>query len=466
MIKLKNVLYSVSLIVVVLISIFYGQTFVSNVGNFEVLSPFGNKMSFASFIYIPIVYFSLVIIISLIANKNFPIFNKRSFMLYVFLFFIFGTYVGILIFLKDYSYLLGSKDDVTSLTTNEKIQAFFNFLMALTNIYIVFFLLKYNKQTKYVFAILFLAIGLFALSSIIYSLINEFDVYKSFNFNFLFNKWDGSSLKQALSFFKIGNVYGHALVIGIFSIICLSLLLDKLYIGLFSLILAFFVPFSMSRAAILATLIFYYLYLFIVFYKLFKKNKVMIVVITIIMLFIPVLLYLDGTSYYFLKINLNNKTYYPSDFIKHLFTSWEDSRFNFLGPILKNMQIIDYIFGIGYGNGFIVTRSYNFVFYYHNTVIEYISTGGIFYLIFITVLVGICFYKDFKVIKINFTYFYFLICLSITMIIYGMFESFPLFQNDFPGIAYGAFFSLVPILKYFELKNLDNNIVTLNPLKK
>ena len=146
MIKLKNVLYSVSLIVVVLISIFYGQTFVSNVGNFEVLSPFGNKMSFASFIYIPIVYFSLVIIISLIANKNFPIFNKRSFMLYVFLFVIFGTYVGILIFLKDYSYLLGSKDDVTSLTTNEKIQAFFNFLMALTNIYIVFFLLKYVSK--------------------------------------------------------------------------------------------------------------------------------------------------------------------------------------------------------------------------------------------------------------------------------------------------------------------------------
>ena len=183
-------------------------------------------------------------------------------------------------------------------------------------------------------------------------------------------------------------------------------------------------------------------------------------------MFIPVLLYLDGTSYYFLKINLNNKTYYPSDFLKYMITNWEDSRFNFLGPILKNMQIIDYIFGIGYGNGFIVTRSYNFVFYYHNTVIEYISTGGIFYLIFISVLVAICFYKTLKVIKINFTYFYFLVCLSITMIIYGMYESFPLFQNDFPGIAYGAFFSLVPILKYYELKNLDNNIVTLNPLKK
>ena len=51
-------------------------------------------------------------------------------------------YYATLIFLKDYSYLLGSKNDVTSLTTNEKIQAFFNFLMALTNIYIVFFLLK------------------------------------------------------------------------------------------------------------------------------------------------------------------------------------------------------------------------------------------------------------------------------------------------------------------------------------
>lgn len=466
MIKLKNVLYSVSLIVVVLISVFYGQTFVSNVGNFEVISPFGNKMSLASFIYIPIVYFSLVIIISLIANKNFLLFNKRSFIFYVFLFVILGTYVGLLIFLKDYSYLLGNKNDVTSLTTNEKIQAFFNFLMGLTNIYIVFFLLKYNKQTKYVFAILFLAIALFALSAIIYSLITEIDSYKSFSLDFLFNKWDGSNNKAALSFFKIGNVYGHALVIGVFSIICLSLLLDKLYIGLFSLILAIFVPFSMSRAAFLAMLIFYYLYFFIIFYKLFKKNKIMLVVTTIVLLLIPLLLYLDGTAYYFIKINLNNKTYYPSDFIQYIFTGWKNDRFNFLGPILENMHIVDYIFGIGYGNGFIVTRSYTYVFYYHNTIIEYISTGGIFYLIFISSLLAICFYKAFKVIKINFTYFYFLICLSITMIFYGMYESFPIFQNDFPGIAYGAFFSLVPILKYFELKNLDNNIVTINPLKK
>lgn len=455
----KTFLYNFGLIFIILMAVLYGQIYMANVGQFTFDEVFGKALPLWLGILIPLIYIIAFIYLLIIGNKNYKVFKKTSAILFLIISSILFIYVTCLIAFKDVSHLIKPGYKLNSMSLNEKIQGSLNFLMSLLNIFIVFFLIKYNKETKITFIILFSLITLYTFTSIIYSLIVEFPKYLNFKFSYLFNKnYDLSQIPK--SFYKIQNVYAHTLFIGIISLTIISLLINKTYVFFFTIILAFFIPFTISRTSIISAMIFYYLYIMFLIIKSLKKHKIICAITVSCYVLLLLLFSLDGYLYEFMFIKINDKIYHPFDLFIDIFNGWKRDRLSYLEHIFSRSNVFDWIFGLGYGNGFLVSRSEGFFFYYHNSFIEYISNGGIFYCLFILIILIVSLYQCIKLRKINFMYLGFFITLFISYSFYSLFESLPIFQNDFPGIVFGVYFTLIPNLMIQKENNKNNQIKT------
>ena len=448
-----DIFYILILLITIAASIIYGQILEANVGKFGPFMVFGVPLSLPVLIIIPIIIIAIFIILFLLAKKN--NFFKINKVLPIFIFaLIMIIYMGLLIFLKDNTHLYSDPltyQDLPSL--NDRIFSFLTFTLGVFVLLSLYLLFKNTTNIRKLITILLIAISLYSLSSIIYSLITEIDLYKLMI-------EDGSVFDKTYeigihSFYKIGNVYGHTIYIGIVSLILLSIYIKKYWISLLSIPYVPFLYFSASRAAILGTLILYGCFILYLIFCLHKNHKKLFYTFASLLLILVTLAILDMTVFHFIKIGDADKKYGLADFFVKFFNEWKEKRLNILEDIYSKANIFDYVFGFGYGIQFIVPRTYGYIYYLHNTFLEYLATGGIFYSLSILILFIISFIKLIKIRKYNPSLLAFFIILILSQIGYGFFESIPVFPVQFFGIVFSIYFFLIPNLEYDYYKGIN-----------
>ena len=293
-------------------------------------------------------------------------------------------------------------------------------------------------------ALFCIGVILFTLSSIVYSLIAEWDKYINFEgFDDLYQKPDLSLVIK--SFFDVANVFGHTVYLGILALVTLSFVFRKYYLVLFSLLLVPFIFYSNCRIALVGTFILYIVYFIYLWIRSFHYCRKLFYVLTIIFAIGLIVLVVDFTLYNFIKFELSDGSEVSlKKVVLDLVKTFYEKRIGILTmiPVTSN----DILFGFGYGLQFIVPRTYGYYYYFHNAVYEIFMAGGIPYFIFYLVVFCIVFVKLIMVAikkrKYNLLGL-FLVILS-AQIVYGLFESHVALFNNFTGLMLGIFLVAIP----------------------
>lgn len=455
----KGFIYLTLIAIAVIASLIYGNMLDANIGSFKQYMYFGDNLPLWAIILIPICITALYVYIVLIAYRNGLLKMSKGHIAFIVLLCLMFVYMTIIISTKDLTHALGwylPYDKSFYPTVNERTWSILSFYLSLTTIYAYFELVKPVKGFKGFFTFILVLIALYALSSIIYSLATEWDKYINFaGFEDMYDKPYSEIIK---SFYGIGNVYGHTVYYGMIAVIIIGFLYRKYWTIAISLIYVPFIFYSNCRAAMLSTFALFTGLLLYFWIRCYSYSKKWFIIFTIFVLAIAVILIVDLTCYSFIKFTLGNGTEISlKGLINEIIDNYIKNRLNIIQMTNDKMNIMDYLFGFGYGLAFIVPRTYGgLLYYYHNSLYEILMQGGLIYFIFI---IGIYLYILYKVSKVcarteKFRLIGILLILSFSQLFYGLFESTPILFNDFYGGVLGVYLILLPnIFCDYEVKS-------------
>ena len=452
----KGFIYLLLAIVPIVVSVIYGQLMVSNIGHFSDYGEIVFNLGLTGIILIPslvtIYYIGLVIFGS---KSGLIKWNIQQFS-YILMFLVMLAYMAFITFTSD---IRGSCNPgyIAShevATLDERLWGFLSFYLGILTLYNIFCLIKPVKGFKQAIILFCLVVLVFDLVMIAYSLMTEWDKYV--NFEWFDDLYDKPSLDKVIkSFFPIANVYGHYLYFGIISLITLSFVFRKYYLALFSLLLLPFIFYSNCRIALVGSFVLYGCYFIYLWIRSFKYSRILFYILTGVIVLACLIVAFDFYGYNFIKFEMENGS--EVSLKKLVFDLWE----TFLGKRLGIIDMIpvtinNIIFGFGYGNQFIIPRTYGYYYYFHNAVYEIFMAGGLPYFIFTAILFLTVFVKLIKVAKRNHKYNYLglFLVLLVTQSIYGLFESHVTIFNDLTGTVLSVFILCIPnICANFELND-------------
>lgn len=450
----KGFIYLLLAIVPIVVSVIYGQLMVSNIGHFSDYGEIVFNLGLTGIIVIPVVVTIYYIGLVIFGSKSGLIkWNIQQFS-YILMFLAILAYMAFITFTSD---IRGSCNPgyVAShevATLDERLWGFLAFYLGILTLYNIFCLIKPVKGFKQAIVLFCLVVLIFDLVMIAYSLVTEWDKYV--NFEWFDDLYDKPSLDKVIkSFFPIANVYGHYLYFGIISLITLSFVFRKYYLALFSLLLLPFIFYSNCRIALVGSFVLYGCYFIYLWIRSFKYSRILFYILTGVIVLGCLIVAFDFYGYNFIKFEMENGS--EVSLKKLIFDLWE----TFLGKRLGIIDMIpvttnNIIFGFGYGNQFIIPRTYGYYYYFHNAVYEIFMAGGLPYFIFTAILFLIVFVKLIKVAKRNHKYNYLglFLVLLVTQSIYGLFESHVTIFNDLTGAVLSVFILCIPnICANFEL---------------
>ena len=450
----KGFIYLLLAIVPIVVSVIYGQLMVSNIGHFSDYGEIVFNLGLTGIILIPSLVTLYYIGLVIFGSKSGLIkWNIQQFS-YILMFLVMLAYMAFITFTSD---IRGSCNPgyVAShevATLDERLWGFLSFYLGILTLYNIFCLIKPVKGFKQAIVLFCLVVLIFDLVMIAYSLMTEWDKYV--NFEWFDDLYDKPSLDKVIkSFFPIANVYGHYLYFGIISLITLSFVLRKYYLALFGLLLLPFIFYSNCRIALVGSFVLYGCYFIYLWIRSFKYSRILFYILTGVIVLACLIVAFDFYGYNFIKFEMENGS--EVSLKKLVFDLWE----TFLGKRLGIIDMIpvttnNIIFGFGYGNQFIIPRTYGYFYYFHNAVYEIFMAGGLPYFIFTALLFLTVFVKLIKVAKRNHKYNYLglFLVLLITQSIYGLFESHVTIFNDLTGAVLSVFILCIPnICANFEL---------------
>ena len=442
----KGFVYLLLASVPIIFSTLYGQLMESNIGGFKDYGTFGSSMSLWLIILVPVLITIYYIALIGFATKSGLLkwnIKHTSFLLILVLMVI---YMSLIIATKDITHSF-SPSFITSNnlpTSNERLRAIFSFYLGLLTIYNILFLIRPVKGHRFFIALFCIGVIIFALSSIVYSLIAEWDKYVNFEgFDDLYQKPGSSYVIK--SFFDVANVFGHTVYLGILAFVTLSFVFRKYYLVVFSFLFLPFIFYSNCRVALVGTLVLYLAYFAYLWIRSFHYCRKLFYILTTLFVIILVVLLIDFCLYNFIKFEMNNGNEISlKKVVCDLINTFFEKRIGILKMI--HVSLDDFLLGFGYGLQFIVPRTYGYCYYFHNAVYEIFMAGGIPYFIFYLVVFCIVFVKLIMVAvkkrKYNLLGL-FLVILS-AQIVYGLFESHVALFNNFTGLMLGVFLVAIP----------------------
>ena len=452
----KGFIYLLLAIVPIVVSVIYGQLMVSNIGHFSDYGEIVFNLGLTGIIVIPVVVTIYYIGLVIFGSKSGLIkWNIQQFS-YILMFLAMLAYMAFITFTSDIrgSCNPGYVANHEVATLDERLWGFLSFYLGILTLYNIFCLIKPVKGFKQAIVLFCLVVLIFDLVMIAYSLMTEWDKYV--NFEWFDDLYDKPSLDKVIkSFFPIANVYGHYLYFGIISLITLSFVFRKYYLALFSLLLLPFIFYSNCRIALVGSFVLYGCYFIYLWIRSFKYSRILFYILTGVIVLACLIVAFDFYGYNFIKFEMEDGS--EVSLKKLVFDLWE----NFLGKRLGIIHMIpvttnNIIFGFGYGNQFIIPRTYGYYYYFHNAVYEIFMAGGLPYFIFTAILFLIVFVKLLKVAKRNHKYNYLglFLVLLVTQSIYGLFESHVTIFNDLTGAVLSVFILCIPnICANFELND-------------
>lgn len=450
----KGFIYLLLAIVPIVVSVIYGQLMVSNIGHFSDYGEIVFNLGLTGIILIPSLVTLYYIGLVIFGSKSGLIkWNIQQFS-YILMFLAMLAYMAFITFTSDIrsSCNPGYIASHEVATLDERLWGFLSFYLGILTLYNIFCLIKPVKGFKQAIVLFCLVVLAFDLVMIAYSLMTEWDKYV--NFEWFDDLYDKPSLDKVIkSFFPIANVYGHYLYFGIISLITLSFVFRKYYLALFSLLLLPFIFYSNCRIALVGSFVLYGCYFIYLWIRSFKYSRILFYILTGVIVLACLIVAFDFYGYNFIKFEMENGS--EVSLKKLVFDLWE----TFLGKRLGIIDMIpvttnNIIFGFGYGNQFIIPRTYGYYYYFHNAVYEIFMAGGLPYFIFTAILFLIVFVKLIKVAKRNHKYNYLglFLVLLVTQSIYGLFESHVTIFNDLTGAVLSVFILCIPnICANFEL---------------
>ena len=450
----KGFIYLLLAIAPIVVSVIYGQLMVSNIGHFSDYGEIVFNLGLTGIILIPSLVTIYYIVLVIFGSKSGLIkWNIQQFS-YILMFLAMLAYMAFITFTSD---IRGSCNPgyIAShevATLDERLWGFLSFYLGILTLYNIFCLIKPVKGFKQAIILFCLVVLIFDLVMIAYSLMTEWNKYV--NFEWFDDLYDKPSLDKVIkSFFPIANVYGHYLYFGIISLITLSFVFRKYYLALFSLLLLPFIFYSNCRIALVGSFVLYGCYFIYLWIRSFKYSRILFYILTGVIVLACLIVAFDFYGYNFIKFEMENGS--EVSLKKLVFDLWE----TFLGKRLGIIDMIpvttnNIIFGFGYGNQFIIPRTYGYYYYFHNAVYEIFMAGGLPYFIFTALLFLIVFVKLIKVAKRNHKYNYLglFLALLVTQSIYGLFESHVTIFNDLTGAVLSVFILCIPnICANYEL---------------
>ena len=450
-------LYFISLLIPLFLTLFYGENLTVNIGDFTSYGNFGFGMD-------PLFIFGRPFLVSLsycvpyylAIQGGLELKRAKIYKFLIVIGFVLTIYLICITSIKDINhllnpdYLLNQPPDFEAPGLLERIHAciaiFLAFVMFVSFIYLYRPIVGYKK-----ILILFLSIiVLIGVSSIIYSLIVEFDSYEHIiGQPIIFDK-DYTNFPH--SFFDVGNVYGHVLYCGVLSLLMISAIINKRRYAYLSLFFVPFIYFSCCRAAIYSTLVIYGLYIFVCYVVSFKKSKIRFGIYTALLFTTIFIILADMFVFNWFSFTVGEKTYNSLDFVVFVLNELFSDRIIMISNILKNATIFDYIFGLGFGNQYFVTRSYGFIYYFHNTFVETLMTGGIFYFFFNSCLIIATIVKCYKMRHSRLLLQGVIWTMLVSHSLYSFSESFVPGLPNFCGGFYALMFFVFPEMMYEERK--------------
>ena len=450
----KGFIYLLLAIVPIVVSVIYGQLMVSNIGHFSDYGEIVFNLGLTGIVLIPSLVTLYYIGLVIFGSKSGLIkWNIQQFS-YILMFLAMLAYMAFITFTSDIrgSCNPGYIANHEVATLDERLWGFLSFYLGILTLYNIFCLIKPVKGFKQAIILFCLVVLIFDLVMIAYSLMTECDKYV--NFEWFDDLYDKPSLDKVIkSFFPIANVYGHYLYFGIISLITLSFVFRKYYLALFSLLLLPFIFYSNCRIALVGSFVLYGCYFIYLWIRSFKYSRILFYILTGVIVLACLIVAFDFYGYNFIKFEMENGS--EVSLKKLVFDLWE----TFLGKRLGIIDMIpvttnNIIFGFGYGNQFIIPRTYGYYYYFHNAVYEIFMAGGFPYFIFTAILFLIVFVKLIKVAKRNHKYNYLglFLALLVTQSIYGLFESHVTIFNDLTGAVLSVFILCIPnICANYEL---------------
>lgn len=468
MVKFKDIGYLFILSVAIILSLSYGQILEANVGSFPDFMVFGSRIPLRAIIICPILITCIYVYGFFIAYKNNLIEKSKNSLIFMSILGILLVYMVILIATKDNSHLYNpdfknAEGYVDPATTYDRIFSIFTFYLEILIIYTFYFLFKATKHYKEYFGFLFIAIAIYGAIAIIYSLFSDFESYKVILFDGkLFEKNYDHIIR---SFYAIGNVFGHTLHVSILALVFAGYLLNRKWICFLSLLYTPFVLLSGSRASIMATFLFYFVYSIYLIYATFKKSLKRGIIYTSCWALISLYCILEFFVFKVITFTFHGETYHLEDLFKLFNGTMDSDRLSIIRTVYSKATFVDIFYGLGYGNQFIPTRTYGFIYYFHNTYVEYLAIGGVPYCLFILGIIIKAFIDCLKCFKQKPYILGIFVSILVSQAFYGMFESIPVFNSEFFGVVFAIFIVLMPKLAKEEVVCGEVEIKTLKVFK-
>lgn len=456
---LRGFIYLALVAIAIIASFVYGSLMESNIGSFDEYGPRMPLLPLYAIILIPILITLYFVFLNIASLKLKFTRWKWENTIFILLIIFFTIYMLVLCLTSDISDSINPnfplKDELPTL--DERIWGFFSFYLGLLNIYAFLFLIKPVDGYKTFVTLILLALIMYAVAAIIYSLIVEWDKYV--NFKGFEDIYDKPYENYIFSFFAIGNIFGHALFTAIVALVALAFFYRKYWILFFILFFLPFVVYSNCRVALIGCAILILGIVIYLYIRSYKYCRWLFYVLTVILVSAAILLVVDLFIYNFIYIEFGNGKHLS---IKELFdsvvNSFKNDRLNIIEKVPVSTS--DILLGVGYGIQFFLPRTYGHHYYFHNVVYEVLMAGGVPYLIFLLVILIYIFVKAIIFAKRNRNYHplgFFLIVFGAS-VFYGLFESHvPLF-NNYIGIVMGFFLVLLPNL--FMNEKLKTNFAT------
>lgn len=464
--KYYDLIYFLVIFAAIGLSLVYGQILEANVGEYPPYMVFGEPLPLWAIILIPLGITILYAYSIYIAYKNSLIdFSKKS-IAFIMTLVTMLFYMIVLVALKDNSHTFGTfLPPNNGPTVNERIFSICTFYLSILMVYAFYALIRRTKNSKLFINLILTGVVIFAFTAVIYSLATETDKYKvvfSPEFNIFDKNYNGGN--WITSFYTIGNVFGHTCYCGALSFILLGILNKQKYIAFFSIVFLPFIYASACRASILATFFLFIILVFYMIYPCFKKSKILgysyLGVLSVVLLLVLLELYVFQN----ITFVYQGETYPLKDVFEVVLSRMDSERISIVEMCYKNATLRDVIFGFGYGLHLLVPRTQGgYIYYMHNTFVEYFAIGGIFYTVFILGLFLISAYKCLRMFKQKTTLSVFFFTLILSQVAYGMFESIPVLTANFFGAVFGVYFFLIINLEYEDFIGEMNEVVTLDP---
>lgn len=452
---LRGFIYLALVAIAIIASFVYGSLMESNIGSFDEYGPRMPLLPLYAIILIPILITLYFVFLNIASLKLKFTRWKWENTVFILLIIFFTIYMLVLCLTSDISDSINPnfplKDELPTL--DERIWGFFSFYLGLLNIYAFLFLIKPVDGYKTFVTLILLALIMYAVAAIIYSLIVEWDKYV--NFKGFEDIYDKPYENYIFSFFAIGNIFGHTLFTAIVALVALAFFYRKYWILLFTLLFLPFVFYSNSRVAMLGTIVLLGGTIIYLYIRSYKYLKPLFYIFTVIFVVGIILLIVDVCFYDFFYFEFGDNKYISlKELLVALINKFKDWRLSIIKMV--PVSTTDVLLGVGYGIQFILPRSYSYCYYFHNAFYEVLMVGGLPYFLFLA-SIFVCAFIKFLGFARNFKNYRplgFFIILGVTLLLYGLFESYVPFFNNYMGIVLGFLFISVPMLMGETKKNI------------